>query len=187
MSEENTTRYVDRAGDYACRVKKPGNGWFGEQGDNNTPFIRIPCFVVDDGDQEGKEIVFYAWISEKAFDRSIQTLVKVFPEWDGDLEALERGDFTFAGLDCEIVAEAETFEGKKRVKAKWLNPIGGGGGKAMDSGKVLSLISKLGRRAKAIAKQAGAGAQPSPRASSSPAPARENMSSTPDETDDIPF
>lgn len=185
--EQQNTRYVDRAGTFSCRVKKPANGWFGEAGENNTPFIRIPCFVTDDGDQEGREITWKGWISEAAFDRTIQTLCKVFPQWDGDLEALQNDTFSFAGFDCEVVSESKTHNGQKRVEAKWLNALGGGGGKVMDSGKVQSLISKLGRRAKAIAKQTGATPATTGIASASPAQGRENMSSTADETDDIPF
>ena len=189
---ENTTRYVDRAGAYTCRVKKPGNGWFGEAGEKQTPFIRIPCFVTDDGDQDGKEIVWTGWITDAAFDRTIETLCKVFPSWDGDMEALNSGAFSFAGFDCEIVAESESFEGKTRIKAKWLNPVGGGGGKEMDGAKVASLISRLGRKAKAIAKQAGSSA-PAPsavgtRRSETPErPPTQGPSNAGTEDDDIPF
>jgi hypothetical protein len=186
MPEENN-RYVTRAGTFLCRVKKPGNGWFGEQGKNNTPFLRIPCFVTDDGDQEGKEITWKGWLTQAAFDRTILTLCKVFPRWDGDFEALQNDTFSFAGFDCEIVAESKTYNNEKRVEATWLNAVGGGGGKLMDAGKVASLISKLGRKAKAIAKQAGSQVPAASRASSSPAASRENAPSAPDETDDIPF
>lgn len=182
MPEEHN-RYVTRAGTFLCRVKKPGNGWFGEQGENSTPFIRIPCFVTEDGDQDGKEIIWKGWLTEAAFDRTIGTLCKVFPQWDGDLEALQNDTFSFAGFDCEIVAESKTYNNEKRVEAKWLNAVGGGGGKLMDAGKVASLISKLGRKSKAIAKQAGA---------SNPAPAQ-NRTASPapgaavEPNDDIPF
>lgn len=185
------SKYVDRAGDYLCRVKRPGNGWFGEAGDNQTPFIRIPCFVIEDGDQDGNEIVYQGWLSDKAFDRTIETLVKAFPDWDGDLEALQAGEFTFEGLECQIVAESEQYEGKSRVKAKWLNPAGGGEAKQMDGAKVASLISRLGRKSKAIAKQAAGGAAPAPRPAA-------RAAATPDrppvqgpagavDDDDIPF
>ena len=178
MSDTNT-RYVDRPGVYRCRIKTPGNGWFGEAGENQTPFIRIPCLVLDEGDQEGREIVWQGWLTDAAFDRTIGTLVKVCPEWNGDLAALADGDFTFADNECEIVAENDTYEGKTRVKAQWLNPLGGGGGKTMDKARLDGLLGALGRKAKAIAKQAKAGSAPQGR----PAP----KSTAPAEDDDIPY
>ena len=153
MSEENT-RYVDQAGRYTCVVKKPNNGWFGEAGEKQTPFLRIPC-VVQGGPQAGREITYSAWLSDAAFDRSITTLSEAFG-WDGNLVALEGGQFSFAGLQCEISAEAEAYNGETRVKAKWLNPVGGGGGEKLAAEKVSGLIARLGSKAKAIAKATGA-------------------------------
>lgn len=152
MSENTNTRYVDRVGVYRCRVKTPGNGWYGEAGEKKTPFIRIPCIVLDEGDQEGREIVWQGWLSDAAFDGTIEKLCQAFPEWDGDLYALTDGKFSFAGSECEIVAESETYQGKSRIKAAWLNALGGGG-KALDGDKLQSLLGRLGRKSLAIAKK----------------------------------
>lgn len=181
MSEN--TQYVSRAGAYIGTVELPTNGWFGEAGENATPYIRIPVRVLEqrDGkdDQLNRTITWQGWLSEAAFDRTIKSLCEAFDDWDGDLESLQSGGYSFAGKECQIVAESETYNGETRVKAKWLNPVGGGG-KPMDAEKVSSLIGRLGRKAKAIAKtvrdEAGTSA---PRKSSGPLP--------PPEDDDIPF
>ena len=182
MSEENS-QYVTRAGAYIATVEKPTNGWFGEAGENQTPYIRIPVRVSEqrDGknDQIGRVITWQGWLTDAAFDRTIKALCEAFPEWDGDLESLSRGEFSFAGGECQIVAESENYEGKPRIKAKWLNPVGGGG-KPMDAAKVSSLVGKLSQRAKAVAKtvRSESGA-PAPRSSRPAAPEPED--------DDIPF
>lgn len=171
--------YINKAGRYRMRAKRPGNGYFGEDGPNATPFIRVPAFCIDDGDQDGKEAVWRGYLTEKAMDRTIEALAKAFPEWDGDLASLENGSFSFEGLECEFVIESETWEGKQRLKVKWLNSIHGGGGKKMDESKIKSLVSKLNGRAKAIAKSARAG--------EARATAPTSATTEPDEGDDIPF
>ena len=179
MSEENN-KYVNKAGSYLCVVKQPGNGWFGEAGEKQTPFIRIPCKVTEAGDQQGKEIVYTGWLSDAAFDRTIENLCKTFPQWNGDMDALHNRTFSFAGSECEIVAESETYNGETRIKAKWLNNAGGCG-KEMDGAKVASLISKMGRKAKAIAKTVNGGTAAPAAKADGPANA------APEGQDDIPF
>ncbi|HEY5811241.1 MAG TPA: hypothetical protein VIT91_15915 [Chthoniobacterales bacterium] len=184
----DSKQYVDRAGIYVCMVKKPGNGWFGESSQKQTPFIRIPAIVVDNNDQKGREIVWNGWLSDKTFDRTIESLTKAFPDWDGNLETLENESFSFEGYNCEIVVESELYEGKARCQAKWLNPVGGGG-KAMDKEKVSSLVSKLGRQAMAVAK-ATKQAQAASATAATPTPRSSYVRNVPDLTpadDDIPF
>jgi hypothetical protein len=190
MSENQNTQYVDRVGVFRCVVEKPQNGWFGEAGENATPFIRIPCRVVEQrdrkDDQVGKAITYQAWISENAFDRTIKTLCEAFPAWDGSLETLANDAYGFEGMECEINAQSEDYNGEKRIKAKWLNPIGGGGGVPLEKSKVDSLLKKLGRKSMAIAKTVRAEAgnpAPTPRQPAG-APAG---GTPPPEDDDIPF
>lgn len=184
MSENS--KYVDRAGSFRCIVKAPQQGWFGEAGEKATPFIRIACEVIEEGDQKGRMIVYSAWLSDGAFDRTIKNLVEVFG-WDGDLVALDNGGFSFAGMECEIVTEAESYKDELRIKAKWLNAVGGVPGSEMAKEKVSSLIARLGGKAKALAK-----ASPAPKV----APPRQSGGSTGsagsghpavDDSDDIPF
>jgi hypothetical protein len=153
-------QYIDRAGTYICIVEKPSSGWFAEAGERATPYIRLPLRVISqkDGstDQVNRFIYHQAWLSEKAVDNTIKTLCQCFPSWGGDLDALASGQYGFDGKECEIVCELENYEGKTRVKVKWLNPVGGGG-KPMDRAKVSGLIAKLGAKTKAIAKDVATG------------------------------
>ena len=186
MSETNT-QYVDRAGAFLCVVQEPTSGWFGEAGEKQTPFIRIVGKVTGDGDQKDRIIIWQGWLSDGAFDNTIKALAEAFPAWDGDLASLQNGSFTFAGLECQIVTEVETYENKPRVKAKWLNPAGGGA-KPMEKAKVDSIGAKLGRRAQAIVKATHAGGgDPAAKTAATPAPSRPVPVPTAPENDDIPF
>lgn len=184
---ENNTRYVDRAGDFQCQVKEPSNGWFGEAGEKQTPYIRLNCEVMDEGDQKGKSITYFAWLSDGAFDRTVKNLTEVFG-WDGNLVELDNGNHTFAGMGCRIVCESEEYDGKRRVKAKWLNSLTGPAGEGMAKEKVASLISRLGRKAQAIAKTVAAeGGVPVVKAAPTQAAKPEDVSANVPEDDDIPF
>jgi hypothetical protein len=150
MSKE----YLNIPGSFECVVENPGEaGWFGETKEQKTPFLRLPLKITE-GPQKGKICVYNAWLTEAAFDRTIQRLKQVFG-FNGDLNALYEGKASFAGMPCNIEAETETYQGKARVKIAWLNPPGGSTGtgpKPMEANKLSSLLSKLGPRAKAIAK-----------------------------------
>lgn len=110
------TQYVDAEGKFLCTVKRPGNGWLDET-KSGTPFIRIPCIVTEPGDQEGKEIVWRGYLSEKAKPRTVEALIKAF-DWDGNWD-----DLNFDGIQVLIVTEAEEYNGETRIKAKWLNRL----------------------------------------------------------------
>lgn len=181
MSEN--TRYVDREGTFLCTVERPSAGWFGET-EKGSEFIRLPLRVKAqaDGerDQVGRTITHSAWLTAKAFDKTIETLLKVFPNWSGDLSRLAANDGDFDGLNCEIVAEPEEYEGKTRIKVKWLNAVGGGG-KPMAREKVEGLVARLNRRALELAN-----ALPKPAGQATPAV--KTPSTSPEfEDDDIPF
>lgn len=145
------SQYLDQAGKFECIVEQPEAGWLGEAGERATPFIRIPVKVVE-GDDTGKTIVYQAWLSDAAFDKTIARLAEVFG-FDGDIEGLVAGRQTLAGLPCQIETEFETYENKPRLRVKWLNKAGGGI-KPLEAAKVSSLLGKLNARSKAVAKQA---------------------------------
>lgn len=178
-------KYLNAAGTFSAIVKRPNNGWLGESSQKYTPFIRIPL-VIDGGEHDGLEIVWQGYLSDAAFDRTVETLAKAFG-WDGDLSKLAEDKPVFEGMPCEIVTEMEDYQGEARCRAKWLNPVGGGGGPVMEPEKKLSLVKSLQRRAMglaaAVAKENGGTSLPStPRASARPAPAQ-----APAQDDDIPF
>jgi hypothetical protein len=172
-------QYIQTVGTFECIVEKPEAGWFGESREKGTPFARIPLKVVE-GPCAGQRIVWSGWLSEGACDGTSESLATVFG-FDGDWDALHAGKITFTGQRCSVTTEAETYQGKQRIKAKWLNAVGGGGPKPMEESKVKSLLSKLTPRSKAVAKaaKAAAGVTTAP-ATSEPAP-----TAAPD--DDVPF
>jgi hypothetical protein len=179
-------------GRYTCKVTAPVNGWFGEAGEHNTPYIRIPLIVTEDGDGEGDRLTHQAWISDKSLDRTVKNLAEVFG-WDGDIEALAKLTNTgpFVGQECSIVTEEEEYNGKKRVVIKWLNTAGGGG-KTMESAKAASLARRLAERAKKAAATAGdeRSDRPPGEARRNPPPPAKRQPSDPDldaPEDDIPF
>lgn len=181
--------YLDKAGIYVANAEMPSEyGWF-DKSRKGTPAIRLKL-VVAEGEQAGRSIDYYAWLSDGAVDNSIRTLSQAFG-WDGDLVALQNGENPFSGKDVEIVVEMESYNGKMRTKVKWLNAIGGGSrASSNETREVESLVQKLARRAKAIAAETKGGA--APQSASAPAPARAPRvvkASDPIEyqDDDIPF
>lgn len=153
-------RYIDEVGSFRCQVVEPQAGWIGETEEKKTPFIRIPCVVNDpESSQHGREIVHTMWLSDGAVDRTVKDLAEIFG-WDGNLEALAAGE-GFTGQECVIVTESEEYNGKTRIKSKWINSIDRAP-TAMAKEKVASLISKLNSRTKAIAKSAAASAPDKP-------------------------
>lgn len=185
-----------KPGKFNCVVLAPVNGWFGESGQNSTPFLRIPLQVTDPGECQGETIDFVGWLSERAFEKTIARVSEVF-DWDGDLELLANLLDTgpFVGKACSIVTEEEEYNGKKSVKIKWLNRAGP---PPMEKSAAQSLAQRLNARSKAAA----SGQQPSqapdapsyPQSGSSSGnsafptrpPADPDLDAAPD-ADDIPF
>ena len=121
--DDKQNRYVSAPGKYTAKVKAPGNGWLGTT-KTGTDFIRLPLLIEDDGDQNGREIVWQGWLSEKGAARTAKTLDEAFGrEWD--ISTLGAGTAPWVGKLCRVTIEAEEGEdGKVRLKVKWLNPIG---------------------------------------------------------------
>lgn len=169
-NNNNSDRYVSRVGTFSCVVLPTPNGIFSESKEG-TPCIALPLEVTEPGDQQGKRITWRGWLTAGAFDYTIRALSKAFA-WDGDLEAIRDNPEFFSLSDCQIVTEAETYNGETRVKVKWLNSATVGGAKAMDSQKLNGILAGLGRKARAIAKEALAedGVAPAPATLSAPRP-----------------
>lgn len=169
MSDNKADRYLSKVGKFLCKVKRPGNGWLDET-KNGTPFIRIPCIVTDPTaeDQDGREIVWRGYLSEKAKPRTVETLIKAF-DWNGDWD-----DLNFEGIDVIIVTDEEEWNGETRVKAKWLNRLSN---KASEA-KAAEIAAKL--------KGEDSGSAPKP-AAKAPAKAATTPKEEELEDDDIPF
>jgi hypothetical protein len=170
---------INKPGTYRCKVTPPTLGWFGEQGEKQTPYIGIPLVVDDDSEQHGNTIYWKGWLSSGAVDFTIKALAKAFPLWNGSLTDLENGDFSFSGSLCEITCVSETYKDKTSIKVQWLNPVGGGGGylSPIDTQKLSGLLGKLEGRAKALVKAER----------SSPEVAKRASKPMKEEHDDIPY
>lgn len=131
-----------KPGRYLCRVVAPSNGWFGEAGEKQTPFIRIPL-VIAEGEEEGYKLTYQAWVSDSAAKRTIDNLKEVF-EWNGDVVSLAKqiDNGPFVGRECSIVIEEEQYKGKTRVVVKWLNSPSAAD-KTVDANRALQLAQHL--------------------------------------------
>ncbi len=161
-------KYIDEAGSYRCQVTEPPGGeWFGESKEKNTPYIAIRCVVNEpDSSQHGAEITYHAWLTEGALDRTVKDLGEIFG-WNGDMAALAGGEVSFVGQECVIVTEAEEYDGKTRIRAKWLNSVDRQA-PVMAKEKVAGLIARLNAKTKAIAKAAGTSTRPAVASSNRP-------------------
>lgn len=88
-----------------------------EIGEKNTPAVSIEFGFLD---PELGKITWDGWLTEKAADRTIESLR--YCGWQGeDLSDLH-------GLDAnevDLVIEAEEYEGRTYPKVKWVNRAGG--------------------------------------------------------------
>lgn len=126
LAEQAGTRYVNQEGAYKCKVKEPGNGWFGKSPKKQTPFIRIPVRVDDPASpQHGREVVWQGWLNSR------ENMVKVKERLDAAFgidwtwDSLKNGRSSFAGKQCLVGVKDEPYEGKPMFKAVWLKPVDG--------------------------------------------------------------
>lgn len=142
--------YLKTAGEFEAVVAKPQSGWLGQSKEKGTPYVHLQLIVTDD-DEDGKTIPWYGYLSDKAIERTIETLVACF-NFDGDLTSLYAEAQTFEGMKVNIVVEEESYEGKARFKVKWMNPAGyvhAAQSLAPETAKML--IAGLGNKTKAAA------------------------------------
>jgi hypothetical protein len=108
---------LDATGEYRCKVVAPQYGWFDETA-KGSRYIKLPCEVID-GEHAGKRIVWMGYLTEKAYENTEKALAEAFgDQWTWT-------NIPFAGKECSIVAEEEEYNGKKQIKAKYLNSIHG--------------------------------------------------------------
>lgn len=133
-------------------------------------------------DVNGDRITWYGYLTDKALERTIESLQIL--GWDpaehgGDLSSLNGTDL-LAGAECEVVVEAESYEGETRMKVRWVNQRGGGGlGAPMDASEAATFASQLRGKIMGAAK---------PMPSKEPGPAKAPAGSVEDDPDDdLPF
>ncbi|HTJ77698.1 MAG TPA: hypothetical protein VL357_01760 [Rariglobus sp.] len=157
---------INSAGRHAVTAKQVQLG----QSDTGTPFVQIAF-----EDDAGAAITGWLYLSEAAFERTVAVLREVFG-FDDNFDTIVG---QVEGKRCSIVCENETYQGKERLKVKWINPEGGGGGApakplSNQSELLKQLTAKAARIAKPAAKAPNAArpAQtPRPATAQKPAPA----------------
>jgi hypothetical protein len=113
-------------------------------------------FEYVDGDQKGKRITWYGFLTDKTIDRTVEAL-KLLSDVEvpdlADLKGLDRNE-------VELVVEEDTYNDKTRDRVVFVNRAGGLALKnRLDVGEKAALAERLrGRVALAAQKLAGSGA-----------------------------
>jgi hypothetical protein len=167
--------YLNVAGTFEGMAGNPSGGWLQRSKEKKTPFICIPVKVTG-GEHSGRWVIYKGWLSDKALDATIKTLVDVFG-FNGDLNALHAGTISFEGKRCQITTEIEEYEGKAMAKVRWLNPANHvHAAPKLEESDAKGLLAHLTARAKKAALLAGAAPSATP-----------PVSEPPPKDDDIPF
>ena len=138
----------------------------GQSEAKGTPYLSLLCKTA-----EGDELTAYLYLSDAAFERTTKTLREVFG-FDNNFETVVA---QVTGKECSIVVEAEEYEGKTRMRVKWINAVGGSSGKPLENaGSLLAQLSAKAKRIPAAAPTAARTAAPASRPvpSARPAPAK---------------
>lgn len=88
----------------------------------NSPFVGAVSFEVLNGPQAGQKISAFLYFGEKSAVRSMESLRAC--GFTGD--DIDKFSDQAPDIECQIVVEHETYEGKTRAKVKWINKAGGG-------------------------------------------------------------
>ena len=153
---------ITKPGRYTATVESAELG----QSEKGTPFLALLCKT-----EQGEELTAYLYLSDAAFERTTKTLREVFGV-DNNFETVVA---QVTGKECSIVVEAEEYEGKTRMKVKWVNSVSGSSAKPLDN--AASLLAQLSAKAKRIpaaapaaTRTAAPAVRPAPSAKPAPAP-----------------
>lgn len=161
--------------------------YFGYSTAKGTPYVEVTFAVVDEGPHFGEKIEWQGWLPQpvdssdaaaekaaKQAERVAKTLVTLGYTGD-DPEEFGAGD---AAVLCpnvvSIDVQAESFNGRDRVKVAWINPVGSA---LADDAKS---AFKASMKASFAAARASAGVPTTPRPVPRPTP-------TADHSNEIPF
>lgn len=165
-------------------IKNPGrytatieSAELGQSEAKGTPYLSLLCKTA-----EGEELTAYLYLSDAAFERTTKTLREVFG-FDNNFETVVA---QVTGKECSIVVEAEEYEGKTRMRVKWINAVGGSSGKPLENaGSLLAQLSAKAKRIPAAAPSAARTAAPASRPAPAARPAPAPKPAAVDE--DVPF
>ena len=152
-------------------IDKPGTYVLTAQDANWTESKNgTPCFSIHGVDEDGQYITAFLYFSDAAFKNSYDAIVKTF----GLGLPMEEWPDKVKGQQYRAVVENDPYEGKDRMKVKWVNPLSFVPPKPKDEG---SLFRKLNALARANGAKATAAAPKAP----TPAPKPSVVD------DDVPF
>lgn len=143
-----------------------------------------PHIAVSFENEAGDRITWYGYLSEKALDRTVESLQILGWDFQADNGLIDRlnGTDTLVNNMAEIVVEHEVYEGKINAKVKWVNAVGGGLAAAIPDSDAATLAASLRARIM-TSKKVAPSTRPSAAASS---PAGVGAGND-DELDDLPF
>ena len=132
-------QYLENPGKYAVTVKAVQ---FGESSQKGTPFIEL-THETDDG----FGIKSQHYLSEKAFDRTVDMLRKCFG-FDDNFDTIEG---QVVDRRCSIECEIETYEKKsggtgEALRVKWVNPENSGPKPIANQSEFLKSLSQKAAR-----------------------------------------
>ncbi|HTJ77683.1 MAG TPA: hypothetical protein VL357_01685 [Rariglobus sp.] len=160
-------------GRYTATVSKAD---VGESTKKGTPGVFF-TFKTEDGEIDGA-----LWLSERAYERTLNTLRECFG-FNDDFASLAQ---QVEGRECSITVEMEADEkdpNKEWPRVKWINPI-----RAAAKPVAGGLLAKLTAQARTIAKPAGMPApQPKAAPAARPAAAPKAPTGQGEIDEDVPF
>jgi hypothetical protein len=131
--DENDVKYRARVLSHALAESK----------ENGTPSVKIHfelLYNLDSPEVETHKSIYHdLWLSEKAFNRSMDVLVDVLGWKGSNLSELNDSPDLLADSECVLVTNLEEYNGKTRIKVKFVNSIQ----KKLDSSKAKTLSEKL--------------------------------------------
>lgn len=139
-----------------------------ESGNKGTPGVEIDLRITEEGPQKGAAITDTGWLTDKAWKYAIERLRLL--GWTGDdlseiPDLVARGGLT---NEVELVIVHEDYEGRKRPRVKFMNPVGGGRAKTMDRAALKSFAQRW--KASVASVPAPDGSAPASSSSTAPPP-----------------
>ncbi len=173
---------------------------FIKAGEKETLAMEVAFTFVDPSDNLPHTFPWQGWLTEKAMDNTMRTLVEVL-EYNGDDKIVsvppgDRREGMIANQDCinrkkdvELVIEPEQYEDKNgvmrtRMRIKWVNNVGGGQFAGVSAEEIPSRLGQLGFKASFLAAKQNVGR---PREAKPPVQAEQQQGGLGFSESDIPF
>jgi hypothetical protein len=111
------------------------------------------------GENSGCEITWFGGLSSPKGMQLTQDQLKRCFDWDWDANALSSGQVPFAGMEVEVDVQWDEWNGKRRLKAVWINNPNQEA-TVHSPQKIASILGALDRQMKAQARGVTAPKQP---------------------------